>query len=494
MINKSLLSKIAFLLVATIVGCRFSRGYFMAVVVLSVLASALRGKNGWALLGYIMLPVVFFLNESIIGAGGQASLIARLGIIALPFGFMIQGAKTRSCMKVPIGWMVVYLCCATISSINGWFPLISYFKILNFFLFILGLKLGVQNMNGNFKELDIIRHGLLVLGAFIILGSLASYPFPAIGYSMEIDNARLWGAYGTDEEIGADLVARGSMILFSGVLRHSQLLAPMTTMFAVWIACDMMFIERRLSWTHAAILLAAPVLLYLTKSRTGLFSLGIGMLLITFYALPRAALPQKTKSRLTSILLTGCALMGLMAIVAEIRSGSITEWILKWNADGSYGTDNTMESIVASRMGLIGSNMYDFSRNPLLGMGFQVVENHRYLYAQGKISLISAPIEKGVLPTMVLGEGGLLGGFVFSLFIITFYVYFIRKKYVATVTLFTTFLATNMGEASFFSPGGHGGLYWLISIAGGMTVDYLSKAISTYNPFSSYCQMEYLPA
>lgn len=493
MIKKSLLVMVALLLVATIVGCRFSRGYFMAAIVLSVLASALRGKNGWALLGYIILPVVFFLNESIIGTASLAPLIARLGIIALPSAFTIQGARIRSCMKVPIGWMVFYLCCAAISSINGWFPLISYFKILNFLLFILGLKIGVQNINGNFKDLEIIRHGLLVLGAFIILGSLASYPFPAIGYSMEIDNARLWGAYGTDAEIGQDLVESGRMILFSGVLRHSQLLAPMTTMFAVWIVCDMMFVERRLSWTHAVILLSTPVLLYLTKSRTGLFSLGVGMLLITFYALPSAALPKKLKSRLTSILLTGCVLMGIVAIIAEIRTHSMTEWILKWNAGGSSGAV-TMESIVESRMGLVGSNMYDFGRNPLLGMGFQVVEDHRYLYALGRISLISAPIEKGVLPTMVLGEGGVLGGIVFSLFIITFYGFFARKKYVATVTLFTTFLATNMGEASFFSPGGHGGLYWLISIAGGMTVDYLSKMISSYGSFSFHNQMEWSPA
>ena len=467
MINKSLLSKIAFLLLATIIGCRFSRGYFMGVVAMSVLVSVLQRKNGWALLGYIMLPTIFFLNTSIIGDSNKAQLIARLAIIALPIGFLIQGAKTRSKMKVPIGWMVAYLCCAAVSSIGGWFPFISYFKILNFLLFILGVKLGVQNMDGNIRDIGIIRHGLIVLAAFIILGSLAAYPFPAIGYSMEIDNARLWGAYGTDAEIGQDLIASGSIILFSGVLRHSQLLAPMTAMFMIWVLCDMIFIERRLSWIHGGILLAAPFLLYLTKSRTGLLALAVGMLLITFYALPQAILPQRLKIRMKGILLTGCVLMGVVAAIAEVRSHSISGWIFKWDADGANSGD-AVESIISTRMGLVGNNMHDFYMNPLLGMGFQVVENHRYLYSQGRISLISAPIEKGVLPTMILGEGGLLGALVFLLFLITFYGFFIKKKYVATVTLFTTFLATNMGEASFFSPGGHGGLYWLISIAGGL--------------------------
>lgn len=474
MINKSLLAKIAFGLLATIIGCRFSYGYFMGAVAGGIFLAALMGRNGWALLGYLMLPVVFFLNASIIGVNSQAPLIARLSIIVLPFAFMIQGARARSRIKVPIGWLVVYLCCAVVSSSSGWFPLISYCKIANFLLFILGMKIGVQNINGSFKDFDIIRHGLIVLAFFIILGSVASYPLPSIGYSMEIENARLWGAHGTDEEIGQDLVSMGTMLLFSGVLRHSQLLAPMTAMFTVWVLCDMIFVVRRLSWVHAIILLFAPILLYLTKSRTGLFAFAFGLLLIVFYALPRSGISKNLKIRMKGILSAGFFFMSAVAVFSEVRSHSITEWLLKWNAGDANGSI-TVGSIVESRMGLVGRNMYDFYKNPMLGMGFQVVEDHKHLYNQGKISLLSAPVEKGVLPAMILGEGGLLGAAVFLVFIVSFYGFFIRRRYVSTVTLFTTFIATNMGEASFFSPGGHGGLYWLISIAGGIAIDYMSK-------------------
>ena len=40
-----------------------------------------------------------------------------------------------------------------------------------------------------------------------------------------------------------------------------------------------------------------------------------------------------------------------------------------------------------------------------------------------------------------------------------------------TASLFTVLLATNMGEATFFSPGGAGGLLWTISIIGGYCID-----------------------
>ena len=291
---------------------------------------------------------------------------------------------------------------------------------------------------------------------------------------MEIDNARRWGAYGTDEEIGSDLVSSGSMILFSVVLSHSQLLAPMTAMFAAWVLCDMLFVARKLTIVHSGVLALAPLLLYLTRSRTGLLAFGVAIVMICFYALPKARISRLDRARMRGTLTGVCVLMVIAAVVFEIRSQSMSSWLYKWNRGDVYDVD-AVESIAGTRLGLISNNLDDFKRNPFLGMGFQVAENHKYLYERGRISILSAPIEKGVLPTMILGEGGVLGALTFSIFIVGFYGFFIKRKYVATVTLFTTFLATNMGEASFFSPGGHGGLYWLISVAGGMCVDYLSR-------------------
>ena len=52
-----------------------------------------------------------------------------------------------------------------------------------------------------------------------------------------------------------------------------------------------------------------------------------------------------------------------------------------------------------------------------------------------------------------------------------FYVGCTRRRYVVTISLFTVFLVSNMGEATLFSPGGIGGILWMASVVGGFTID-----------------------
>lgn len=472
MIKRKLIFVILLGLVVIVLGCRFTEGYFLAPVALWVLVNAIRGRNGIALLGYLTFPIILFLNASVIGVG-QAGLIARLSMLTLPLAFFVRGMTVRSCMPVPVWGLVTYLVCATISSAFGWFPMISYFKILNFGLFLFGVKLAVQNLNGDMKDIDLVRHGFIALAAFVILGSLLVYPFPQIGYSMEISNARLWGAFGSDADIGADIMERQSLSLFSGLLSHSQMLAPMTVMFVAWLLCDMLFVERRFTLEHGVIICAAPVLLYLTRSRTALVSLVFAVMMILVYALPKIRIGIRMKNKVRSVFLVMCCLAGVLLMVGEARSGMMSKWLFKTDDLGEV--EYTTEQFISTRMGLVDANMHDFYLNPCIGKGFQTIQNHIYLYQVGKINILTAPVEKGVLPTMILGEGGLLGAAAFVVFLIGFYGFYSKRRMVCTITLFSTFLMTNMGEASFFSPGGPGGLYWLISIAGGMCVDYVVK-------------------
>ena len=72
---------------------------------------------------------------------------------------------------------------------------------------------------------------------------------------------------------------------------------------------------------------------------------------------------------------------------------------------------------------------------------------------------------------MVLGETGILGVFCFVLFLGAFYFGCSKRKYHVTLTIFAVFLVTNMGEATFFSPGGMGGVLWMMACVGGFTID-----------------------
>ena len=132
---------------------------------------------------------------------------------------------------------------------------------------------------------------------------------------------------------------------------------------------------------------------------------------------------------------------------------------------------------MGSRQGLINESMRDFARNPMLGQGFQVAEYMQTFEGQAKKSgfILSAPIEKGFMPTMILGEGGLVGAIAFLFFLFCFWYGCQKKGYVATWTLFVVFLTTNFAEATFFSPGGMGGILWLVTVVGGFIIDLAAQ-------------------
>ena len=72
---------------------------------------------------------------------------------------------------------------------------------------------------------------------------------------------------------------------------------------------------------------------------------------------------------------------------------------------------------------------------------------------------------------MILGETGVVGLIVFCIFVITFMNGCARRKLHVTATMFIVLCATNIGEATFFSPGGSGGTLWMMSVVGGYVID-----------------------
>jgi len=84
---------------------------------------------------------------------------------------------------------------------------------------------------------------------------------------------------------------------------------------------------------------------------------------------------------------------------------------------------------------------------------------------------------------MILGEGGIVGAFAFLAFLVSFYHKCKKRRLMVTSAMFTTFLASNMGEATFFSPGGTGGILWMICVVGGFVVD--TVVISSQDPWEN---------
>ncbi len=452
-----------------VAGCRFSGGLFVLAIGLLGVGFAMKRNAGWLTVCYVMIPFLTMLSPALMGRNAFFMLASRVSLLLIVLMAALKGSRRGE--SLPFGGLYFYLLVAAISSIDGWFPMISYLKILNFAIMLIGLHFIVKCMQYSEKDLYMVRAAVMTFAFLIICGSLVTRFIPSIGYSMEITSAERYGVYLT----GADILAREGRRLFSGIVNHSQALAPLSACFSIWVMCDLIFIEKRLTLFHAACIGGSPILLRMTGARIGLLTFGVGLLLIYFYCLPKANLSGRFRPKISGFLILFLLLLIAGAVVAEIRGRSISRWVRKTEQVEGDRRDLT-EAITASRMGAVEINLRDLRLNPAFGKGFQVVPEHRPMYQAGMIALYSAPIEKGVLPLMVLGETGVVGFSVFLLFLCLFYARCLKRKYVVTATMFTLFLMTNVAEATFFSPAGQGGILWAISIVGGFSVDMLVKS------------------
>ena len=464
-------------IVASSLLMRFSGGYFGFVITLFGVCFALMQKPGKALSCYAFLIMMVVTNPIIWpkdGIGWSYSL--RLGPLLIGLSLIIAAARATGNLRIPLGGIIPFMFVAMVSSVNGWVPKISYLKIINFLVFMIGIWLGTQNMQSKYNDLFAFRAMLLAIAAFFILGSLFLLPFPEVSY---LSSLRAYAQGGAEEaavaaqemiksQLAGDVNAYSA--LFCGITNQAQCLAPVMVILFSWVVCDMLFIEKQIRWPHLLLMIVAIPLLYLTRSRVALVSLLASLCMIYFYALRKIEISRRVKQIVMHGMIVFGFLLMLGAVAAEIHSDAISRWMRKTN-DVEDDDRSLTEAMTTSRMGLFEYSMYEFHRSPMIGSGFQVSEQHLDLIHRSNGMILSAPIEKGLLPVMVLGETGIVGAIFFLFFIISFYVTATNRRLYVTITLFTIFFATNLGEATFFSPGGNGGMLWLCAVVGGFMMD-----------------------
>ncbi len=482
---KDSLYKLCFYLTAAIVAiivlCHFTGGSGIIVVAAIGAYCALKGMAGASLFVFILLPFLTMLNPLIIHKAPIFAMVSRLTTLIMVISLVLAGTKRKGRQRLPLGYLFLYLVIALISSFQGYFPLVSYFKILNFSAFITGLYIGTRNINHNKDDLFFVRAGFLAIAAVTIVGSLAVLPFPSIAYYTSLRHTIATEGTEMADIIYQDMDASG---LFTGITNHSQFLGPCLACLGGWLACDMLFVEHRIRFFHMLLLVPIPVMIAMTKSRIGLLAFCMLIALLMFYCLPHIQITQKERHKIHGLLLGFVIILILILIVAEVKKGTVSRLVRKTN-DTSEDTRTLFEALTNSRQEKINLCLHDFHSNPLWGTGFQVTSDLPYQYQRGEISLFSAPIEKGLLPLMVLGETGIIGAGAFLIFLIMFYHEASIKGYTATLTLFSVLLTTNLAEATFFSPSGGGGVFWMFTVCGGFLIDMSIRAANQELPIDT---------
>ena len=456
------------LLLLVLLVCGHTKGGGAVLVAAAAFLLALTGRIGWAIIGYILFPFMVVMNPLVVPKDGITGMVLRLAPMAITVGLLVSGASRSGRHQIPIGMIWLYLFVATLCSMGGYYPMISYLKIVNCAILFIGLQLGFRNIDKRPNDVMTMRKFMIVVTSFIVWGSIALLVFyPSAAYLTSLRHVIAEEGVAAAE---AALRESTGLKLFAGMTNQSQCLAVVLPCSLAWLACDMFFIEKRLSPFHVWTILAGLPLIYLTRSRSALLSSVVGMILVYFYCLKKVNIRRHIRARLRSAMFFAMFLVVVAAGVMEVRNQSITRWLRK-TEDVSTDTRGFGEAFTSSRQGLIDESMKDFRRNPLLGSGFQVTEEMQYTFKHHDGFILSASIEKGVLPVMVLGETGILGAIVFVVFLVSFYATCVKKKYYCCATLHTIFLASNMAEATYFSPGGSGGYIWVLTVGGGFIID-----------------------
>lgn len=451
-----------------VLACRLSFGFFAFGMAAIACYWALGGQGHKALMCYILFPFLVIMNPGILPKGGILSMALRLGTAAMSAAFMLAAARQRSAHSLPMGFMFFYLLAALCSSIDGYCPPVSYMKVLNFTFFVVGVWLGTRNIYRRPEEMYKLRCFLLAICAIIVWGTYLTMLSPGLSHPQTVGLYMQWGRMTQAEAAAA--TANAAETFLAGVANHSNTLAPSLVCAFGFLLCDMLFVERRITRFHGATLVAILPLLFFTRSRGALVSFLAAVMLVLMFGTYLIPTPVAVKRRARSVINVLFVLAFFGAVYLEVSGQRFSKFLRK-TQDVVQDQRTLGEALTSSRMFLVEGNMADFWRNPILGMGFQTCSAHKIAYEEGLISMFSAPIEKGVLPTMILGETGILGGVTFLLWLMVFVYVCFNRKYICTLCMMGVLLCTNMGEASFFSPGGAGGILWILAVVGGFIID-----------------------
>lgn len=454
---------------------RFTKNWGLVFLALYGIGCCLERKIGKALVVFLLLSFLPMVNPFIMPRYAQFAMIARLSSLLMSFAMLLSGVSRPGPHRIPLDILFFYLLIAAFSSLQGYAPLISELKIVNFAFLLLAIAIGTRNLHRNPDDILLLRNTFLAIIIFTIYGSLLSLPFPHIAYLTSLRSVMI--NQGLD--YAYDVAAGGQGLLFCGATAHSQFLGPMSACCLGWLLCDMWLVEKRWNLLHVVLLAPIPIIAYMTRARIALLTLFVAVVASVFFGLPKTRLSPRKRRRFYGAVCLALFALFFTALFAEFSNHTISRWMRK--TDDVVADDRSLgDAITQSRKGTIAANLKDFRRNRLLGSGFQV--DWGMAGRGSSSSLFSAPIEKGLLPLTILGESGLLGSSIFLLFLLNFFSICYVKRYTATAILFLVFLTTNMAEATFFSPAGGGGVFWSLLVVGGFSIDMAVVANSKPAP------------
>jgi len=326
-------------------------------------------------------------------------------------------------------WFFVFVV-AMLTAFGSANTLVSYMKLASFAVGATAVVVAALSLRA--REAQLLRVQLPTVVLAVAAVSVLTVPFPG--------------------------VSRLAPWLFQGILNHSQSLGTLLAPLVAVLAGRLLFRRKDFTKFDAAAVALASGLIIASGTRTAAIAVFLG--LIGTIALGAMGGRARRKEVLQGV---GRALgIGAVLLVVVLSSGGATDLFTGFVFKQS-GEESVDEAFMASRGNGIESHWQHFLEEPLIGNGFGVYPDGQWLTPPVMFMglPISAPVEKGFLPTAVLEEIGLIGAGAFLLLVVAL----VRRAYRTGDNVWTGVLLTclflNLGEAMFFSMGGDGMLIWI---------------------------------
>lgn len=339
----------------------------------------------------------------------------------------------------------------------------STLKWILIFVFSLYILFNQKNEQPNHDQSIINNNLLILLGIFVVYSITASFitgsypvisafkiisyaiPFFAVIVGVSITNHKInWAEYCylllTPVVIASAIVIPFNRFKvvndsFQGVVNHPNLFGIVGTIYICFLLNSYYASKnkRQLGAKRIILLVLTFVMIYLSGSRTGMFS-SLVILLVYFVTI-------NTRSKVKIVL--GVAILAtVMLVYFSINTNgykgfadSVNKFITK---------HEETNSIFETREALMRASMNKFRNNNFLGSGFgaEYIRNVKsYEFSMNKT------YESGNLYTTLLGDTGILG---FGFFVV-YMGYILLKSKPEKWILFFTPIIVSLGEMAFFS-------------------------------------------
>lgn len=320
-----------------------------------------------------------------------------------------------------------------ISVMSSQFLSISLFKLIAFTMGIGSLFV----LYGRTNTLTYYWFSLLfTLGIFILFVSLPLYA-SSVGY-------------------------RRNGVGFQGILVHPQTYGPVAASFTAILTSLYLFRNSR-----SYLIIIGAILgwfgVFASQARTSFLAITLGMTMVYLFGFIMKPGRWKEKVKLSlsrpEFILIGIFVIIMATFNFESVQDSIQSFIFK-----SEDVTSLSEAALQSRGDLADRSLENFLSSPLTGIGFGVPSNYEYFSPQlGPLGIpISAPVEKGFMPSAVIEETGIIGSLAVMFLLFQLFKPVLKYGTPMLFWLLVTSLSVNFGEFIFFSVGGMGLYFWIV--------------------------------